>query len=77
MAGRRRWSDLSEDTRRRIVLVGTLDAVLTIAALVDLKRRPAAELRGRKWIWATVVTVVNSAGAVPLGYFLFGRRRNR
>jgi hypothetical protein len=77
MAGRRRWSDLSEDTRRRIVLVGTLDAVLKIAALVDLKRRPAAEIRGRKWIWATVVTVVNSAGAVPLGYFLFGRRRNR
>lgn len=77
MTGRRRWSDLSEDTRRRIVLVGTLEAVLKIAALVDLARRPAAEIRGRKWIWATAVTVVNAAGAVPLGYFLVGRRRNR
>ena len=77
MAGRRRWSDLSEETRRRIVIVGTVEAVLKIAALIDLRRRPAAEIRGRKWIWATAVTVVNSAGAVPLGYFLFGRRRTR
>jgi hypothetical protein len=76
MAGRRRWSDLSEGTRRRIVLVGTVEAVLKIAALVDLRRRPAAELRGRRWIWAVALTVVNSAGALPLGYFLFGRRKS-
>ena len=75
MPQRRRWSDLSENTRRRIVLIGTAEAVLKIVALVDLKRRPAAEIRGRKWIWAIVLTVVNSAGAVPLGYFLWGRRR--
>ena len=75
MAQRRRWSDLSEDTRRRIVVVGAVEAVLKIVALVDLKRRPAAEVRGRKWVWAIVLTVANSAGAVPLGYLLWGRRR--
>jgi hypothetical protein len=75
MAQRRRWSDLSEDTRRRIVLGGTIEAVLKTVALVDLKRRPAAEIRGRKWVWAIVLIVVNSAGAVPLGYFLWGRQR--
>jgi hypothetical protein len=75
MAQRRRWSDLSEDTRRRIVVVGAVEAVLKIVALVDLKRRPAAEVRGRKWVWAIALTVANSAGAVPLGYLLWGRRR--
>ena len=28
-----------------------------------------------KWLWAPVVTVVNSAGVVPISYFIFGRRR--
>jgi hypothetical protein len=74
MAKARRWNDLSERTRRWILLGAAVEGPLKIAALVDLKRRPAAEVRGRKWIWATGITLANSAGAVPLGYFLFGRR---
>jgi hypothetical protein len=46
-----------------------------VAALVDLARRPATEVRGPKWVWATVLPLVNAAGGVPLAYFLFGRRR--
>jgi hypothetical protein len=71
---KRRWSDLSERTRRWILLGAAVEGVLKIAALVDLTRRPAVEVRGRKWIWATVITLANSAGAVPVGYLLFGRR---
>jgi hypothetical protein len=71
----RRWSDLSERNRRLVVLGAVLEGALKIAALIDLKRRPATEIRGRKWIWATVVTLVNSVGVVPLAYLLFGRRR--
>jgi hypothetical protein len=74
MAQRRRWSDLSERTRRWILVGAAAEGVLKIAALVDLKRRPASEVRGRKWVWAVVITLANSVGAVPLGYFLFGRR---
>jgi hypothetical protein len=70
----RRWSDLSERDRRLIVVGAVFEGVLKIAALIDLKRRPAGEIRGRKWIWATVVTLANSVGAVPLAYFVFGRR---
>jgi hypothetical protein len=76
MPQRRRWNELSERTRRLIVLGATVEAILKIAALIDLKRRPAAALRGRKWVWATAVTLANSAGLVPVSYFLFGRRRN-
>jgi len=75
MTGRRRWSDLSERDRRLIIVGGVVEAALKIAALIDLKRRPAAGIRGRKWVWATVVTLANSVGVVPLAYFLFGRRR--
>jgi hypothetical protein len=71
----RRWRDLSERDRRLIVGGAVFEGVLKIAALIDMKRRPAAEIRGRKWIWAMVVTPANSVGAVPLAYFLFGRRR--
>jgi hypothetical protein len=72
---KRRWQDLSERQRRLIVTGAAVEAVLKIAALVDLRRRPAAALRGRKWVWAVVITLANSAGLVPVGYFLFGRRK--
>ena len=76
MARRRRWSDLSEGTRRWIVFGAIAEGILKIAALIDLKRRPPAEIRGRKWVWATVITLANSVGLVPISYFLFGRRRD-
>jgi hypothetical protein len=73
---RRRWSDLSERSRRLIVLGGVFEGILKIAALVDLKRRPAEEIRGSKPAWATAVVLVNSVGAVPVAYFLLGRRKS-
>jgi hypothetical protein len=71
----RKWSDLSQRTRRLIVAAGVAEGSLKIAALIDMKRRPASQIRGKKWIWAPVVLAVNSLGAAPLAYFLFGRRR--
>jgi len=74
MAARKQWSDLGERTRRLLVSAAVAEGILKIAALVDLKRRPASQVRGPKWLWATVVTVVSSAGVVPVSYFVFGRR---
>ena len=74
MARGRRWSDLSERDRRLVVLGAAVDAIMKSAALIDLRRRPATGIRGRKWVWATVITLANSVGIVPAGYFLFGRR---
>jgi len=75
MAVQRRWSDLSESTRRLIIVVAVAESILKGVALVDLKRRPASQVRGPKWLWAPVIAVVNSAGVVPISYFVFGRRR--
>jgi hypothetical protein len=71
---RRRWQDLSPRIRRLILIVGSLEGMLKIAALWDLRRRPAAEIRGSKKVWALAISFVNSAGAVPVAYFLRGRR---
>jgi hypothetical protein len=70
----RRWNDLSERTRRLIVVGGVLEGIVKIAALADLRRRPAADIRGPKWLWAVVLVVANSVGLVPLAYFRLGRR---
>jgi len=75
MAARRQWSDLSLRTRRLIMAGATAEAGLKVAALIDIKRRPASQIRGPKWVWAVVVVLVNSFGGAPISYFLFGRRR--
>jgi hypothetical protein len=75
MAARRQWSDLSPRTRRLVIAGAVVEGILKVAALVDIKRRPASQIRGSKWLWATVVAVVSSAGVVPISYFLLGRRQ--
>ena len=72
---RRRWSDLSERTRRLLITAAVADGALRVAALVDIKRQPASQIRGPKRVWAAAVAIISSAGVVPISYFVFGRRR--
>jgi len=71
---RKAWSELSPRARRAIIIVGAVEGALKIAALIDLVRRPAEQVRGAKLRWAATITLVNSGGAVPLIYFFRGRR---
>jgi hypothetical protein len=77
MAARRQWSELSPRTRGLLIAAAVVEGILKLAALIDIKRRPASEIRGPKWIGAAVVAVVSSAGVVPISYFVFGRRQPR
>jgi hypothetical protein len=70
----RRWRDLSKRTRVLLVTVAVADGALRVAALIDIQRRPASEIRGRKWMWATAMTLISSAGVLPISYFVFGQR---
>lgn len=71
----RKWSDLSPRTRRLIAVAAVAEGSLKVTALADLRRRPAAEIRGPKWVWAVIVVLVNSFGLAPLSYFALGRKR--
>jgi hypothetical protein len=72
MAERRH--DLSPRTRRLLVAAAAAEAGLKAAALLDMRRRPANQIRGSKKAWA-VAMIVNSAGLIPISYFVFGVRR--
>jgi len=72
----RRWSDLNEGSRRLIIAAAVGEAVLKTAVLVDIRRRPASQIRGSKRMWIMAAVLVNSAGVGPLSYFAFGRRRH-
>jgi len=75
VTARRRWSDLSKGTRTLLITAAVADGTLRVAALIDLTRRPASQIRGRKWMWVVANTLVSSAGAVPVSYFAFGLHR--
>jgi hypothetical protein len=69
----KRWSDLSPRTRGLIIAAGVAETSLKVAALIDMRRRPASDIRGSKRVWAASM-LVNSAGLIPLAYFIYGRR---
>ena len=75
MAARKQWSQLSDRNRRLLIAAAVTEVILKVAALIDIKRRSASQIRGPKWVWAAVVAVVSSAGVVPVSYFVFGRRQ--
>ncbi|HET6815511.1 MAG TPA: hypothetical protein VFJ69_16150 [Actinomycetota bacterium] len=45
---RERWSELSGRQRAGIVVAGVVQVSLSVATLVDLRRRPSIQIRGSK-----------------------------
>ena len=68
----RRWSDLTDGQRVAVIALGGVEVVLTALALTDLSRRPGAQVRGPKTLWA-LAAFVQPLG--PVAYLLGGRRR--
>jgi hypothetical protein len=66
------WRGRDRRQRGVLVAVAVVEGALKVAMLRDLSRRDAREVRGPKWAWGASL-LVNSAGAIPLAYFLFGR----
>jgi hypothetical protein len=71
MAGKR-WADLTPRQQTGILVLGSIQLSLAATAWVDLARRPAAEVNGRKAVWAMIIAI-NWIG--PLSWFRWGRRR--
>jgi hypothetical protein len=71
---KRKWSELSPGARRFAIVGGVVEAGLKVAMLIDLRRRPADQIRGPKWLWA-LLALVNFFG--PVSYFVVGRKPER
>jgi hypothetical protein len=69
---RSRWAGLSDRQRALLAAAAAAEVSLKIAALVDIQRRPASQIRGPKALWRAAMAV-NLIG--PLSYFVVGRRR--
>lgn len=70
MRSSKRWSELSGTQQAAILVAASIELALTATALVDLVRRPAAEVRGPKGLWALGV-FVQPVG--PIAYLTYGR----
>jgi hypothetical protein len=68
------WTTLSPAQRALGGSVAAFDLGMRTWALVDLARRPAAEVRGSKTAWIAGLSVVSSGGILPAVYLLRGRR---
>ncbi len=68
------WRELTPRQRRAMMIRGGIQLGLLSAALNDLRRRPASQIRGPKALWVAT-SFVNYLGVGPVAYFLFGRRR--
>jgi len=66
----KRWSELSTSEQAIIISLGAVELVLTTVALVDLARRPSAQVRGPKAAWA-LGCFVQPIG--PIAYLTLGR----
>jgi len=64
MSPNKKWSDLTARQKAPFVLRGIVQVALLAAALADIRRRPAEEIRGSKWLWSAVV-LVNFTGIGP------------
>jgi hypothetical protein len=71
-SAKKRWQDLSRGQRGAIIGFGVVQNSLLVAALVDIKRRPARKVRGDKRLWAAA-SFVSWIG--PISYFTYGRKR--
>jgi hypothetical protein len=69
---KKKWGELTATQQRAVVAGAAVQLVLQIAALWDLRRRSAEELRGSRRWW-TAAAFVNVVG--PIAYFAVGRRR--
>ena len=74
MARKKRWADLTRVQRTAVVAVAAVEVVLTTTALVDVARRPSAQVRGPKPLWV-LGCFVQPIG--PIAYLACARRERR
>ncbi|MFQ5966018.1 MAG: PLDc N-terminal domain-containing protein [Acidimicrobiia bacterium] len=68
---KKRLAELSRPKKVAIAVQIVIQLALLVTALLDLWRRPAAQIRGSKKLWFALA-FVNYIG--PIAYFVIGRK---
>jgi len=71
MTQQNKWQAMPVWAKIGSMVMASIQVSLLVSALVDIRRRPAQQVRGPKWAWAAV-SFINFVG--PISYFLFGRK---
>lgn len=71
-AGKKKLEDLTPSERKGLGIATAIQFLLAGAALVDIWRRPQAQVRGSRGWWSAACAV-NFVG--PLSWFVFGRKK--
>lgn len=66
------WAEMSGAERTGALVMASIQIALAAAAWVDLAKRPASAVNGRKGVWALVIGI-NYVG--PIAYFVKGRKQ--
>lgn len=69
---KKRWQDFTPGEKALVLALGSVQLSLAATAWADLATRSAAEVNGKKSVWAAVIAI-NFVG--PILYFTRGRRR--
>lgn len=69
---RRRWQDFTPTQQASLLTLAAIQLSLAATAWVDLARRPAQNIYGKKSMWAAIIAI-NFVG--PITYFVKGIRR--
>lgn len=64
------WKKLPVAARTAIPILGLIEFVLLFLAIRDIRRRPASQIRGPKWLWI-LISLIDFVG--PIIYFKRGR----
>jgi hypothetical protein len=71
---RKQWKDFSAAQKTRIIMTAIYNLTMMTVMLVDLRRRPASQIKGDKRLWV-LAAFVQPFG--PIAYFAFGRKRKQ
>jgi hypothetical protein len=69
---KKHWREMTTTQRAGALLTSLMQCGLLVAALADIRRRPASEINGskRRWVAAAFINYIG-----PVAYFVFGRKR--
>ncbi|NLG48289.1 DUF5652 family protein [Gordonia sp. (in: high G+C Gram-positive bacteria)] len=69
-----KFKDLPPTARTGLIVLAAVDAGLRFWAVSDLRSRDDSEINGSRRLWSLGLSLLNTAGVLPVVYLVRGRR---